>query len=427
MKDNIFVKFKSSLVFESFVAFFFQFSGMGILYLLIIFITKRIGVSEYGEFVIFLLVSKGLSILFTFGLDGFGVNRFIELSINNERSFLFAKKGVELILLIITITSGIVVILYYFNLTVKGIDFSTILYSILYAIPFSIIKFLIQFIRAKKKTGKYSFFEHFFIPFISILIIVFMHFFLGMSISIAEIQIILISVAFLELILVFRIFRKLDIFKEQNEMESVKVIVSNSLPFFVPAILIFASINLNSLFINFQLSKTEVAVYDIAFKITQLLGLPLMALNVVIAPKFSQLYISGKKNELFKLWSKTVVIGTCGFLPFFIIFMIYPELPIKLFINDTVIGEPVLKILLVGQLINVISGSVGMLLQMTSNEKIFLKITFISVVLNILLNITLIPKFGLIGSAYSNLLSFSLINILSIIFMIIINKKWQQS
>ena len=56
-----------------------------------------------------------------------------------------------------------------------------------------------------------------------------------------------------------------------------------------------------------------------------------------------------------------------------------------------------------------ISGPVGQILLMTNKEKKFRNIIFISLVVNVCLNIILIPLFGVVGAAYSTIISISIL------------------
>ena len=77
----------------------------------------------------------------------------------------------------------------------------------------------------------------------------------------------------------------------------------------------------------------------------------------------------------------------------------FPEWLLNLFgpgFDDATLS---LRILVAANWFNVGCGSVGLLLSMTGNHQIFMKILMSSVFLNIFLNITLIPFFGMTGAA----------------------------
>ena len=63
-----------------------------------------------------------------------------------------------------------------------------------------------------------------------------------------------------------------------------------------------------------------------------------------------------------------------------------------------------------------ITGAVGLILQMTGKQNIQMYISFLALIINIILNVVLIPIYGLSGAIFSTYLSLILLNItLSII------------
>jgi O-antigen/teichoic acid export membrane protein len=83
----------------------------------------------------------------------------------------------------------------------------------------------------------------------------------------------------------------------------------------------------------------------------------------------------------------------------------------------TIFGESfadakwVLRILIVGQLFNTVSGSTGHLLMMSANERAVRNATILSFVFGLLLSMSLIPVLGAIGAAIAVAGSMMLTNI----------------
>jgi O-antigen/teichoic acid export membrane protein len=75
-------------------------------------------------------------------------------------------------------------------------------------------------------------------------------------------------------------------------------------------------------------------------------------------------------------------------------------------------GYRALAILSFGQLMNAAFGSVGLILNMTGNEKSSLKGQALALLINFALNIVLIPKWGLEGAAAATCISLIIWNIL---------------
>jgi O-antigen/teichoic acid export membrane protein len=76
-----------------------------------------------------------------------------------------------------------------------------------------------------------------------------------------------------------------------------------------------------------------------------------------------------------------------------------------------------LLILVFSQLINTMSGSVGVILNMTGKEKVFRNILSIALVINITLNILLIPRFGIEGAAIASATSLVFWNLYSVYYV----------
>jgi len=73
-----------------------------------------------------------------------------------------------------------------------------------------------------------------------------------------------------------------------------------------------------------------------------------------------------------------------------------------------------LRILAVGEFVNVISGSVGYLLQMTGKEKIFRNNVIISSMILVVLGPFVIPFWGVTGAALLTALAVATQNLLSV-------------
>ena len=87
--------------------------------------------------------------------------------------------------------------------------------------------------------------------------------------------------------------------------------------------------------------------------------------------------------------------------PLFFIFVFFPDSAMSLFGEQFSKGGVVLAILAVGEFINVLTGSAGILLMMSGHEKAVRNNTFIAIILLAVLCLVLIPTIGLVGAAIS--------------------------
>jgi O-antigen/teichoic acid export membrane protein len=154
--------------------------------------------------------------------------------------------------------------------------------------------------------------------------------------------------------------------------------------------------------------STEVAVaeYRVAMQFSLIISFGLTAINQVLQPYLAQIS-SEKGSEKLQdtaAWS-SLVLFMIAVVPS-IILLIYGEVLIQASFGLEYTGAAVLlNILILGQLFNTGIGSVGMILNMYGYEAITMKILVISVVVNIILDVLLIPMFGSVGAAISALIT----------------------
>lgn len=144
---------------------------------------------------------------------------------------------------------------------------------------------------------------------------------------------------------------------------------------------------------------TAVAIFAIAFRTAMLTRFSLMAVNAIAAPKFAALHSSKEDKALASTSRRSTFLITFAATPMLVIFMVFPEWVMSLFGEEFVAGAQVLMILSAGQFFAVICGSVGYLLMMSGNEKLLRNNTLISGITCLILNLLLIPDYGVIGAA----------------------------
>jgi O-antigen/teichoic acid export membrane protein len=106
-------------------------------------------------------------------------------------------------------------------------------------------------------------------------------------------------------------------------------------------------------------------------------------------------------------------------VPLVTIFFIFPDFFLGLFGEEFETEDAIKAFIFLscGRLISSFSGSVGNILQMTGNQNIYALILFFGAILNIVLNLILIPKYGINGAAIASMSSLIVWN-LSMIFVV---------
>ena len=151
---------------------------------------------------------------------------------------------------------------------------------------------------------------------------------------------------------------------------------------------------------------TSVGIYRIAAQGGALVALTLAALNMALAPRIARLYNRKDNSELQRIITLGSRVALLGAVPIAAILIGFgsPILNI-VFGREYVDGAGALAILCIGQLVNVASGSVALILNMTGHEKDTARAIGIAASLNILLNLVLIPRFDIEGAAIATAVS----------------------
>ena len=170
----------------------------------------------------------------------------------------------------------------------------------------------------------------------------------------------------------------------------------------------------DTLMIGYYLDESEVGIYRLAFKVATLITFAQFAINSIAAPMFSSF---SAKNDLAGLRKMTRNIGYMNLIistPIFIAILIFPSFVLDFFGEEFTDGVAPLIILAIGQIINAICGPVMYLLNMTGKEKQARNIIIVASIINVALNLYLIPLYGLMGAAIATGVSTVVWNIMAV-------------
>jgi O-antigen/teichoic acid export membrane protein len=161
----------------------------------------------------------------------------------------------------------------------------------------------------------------------------------------------------------------------------------------------------------------DVGVYNVAVKVAAVTSITLIAINSIAAPKFAESYGKGDMEGL----KDTVVHSTrlifWTSLPILLVLVVFPSFVMGLFGAEFRMGAGALLLLVAGQFVNAISGSVGFVLNMTGRQKALQNIVLTAAAVNIGLNALLIPPYGINGAALASMISMALWNLASVAYI----------
>lgn len=143
----------------------------------------------------------------------------------------------------------------------------------------------------------------------------------------------------------------------------------------------------------------DAGIYIAASQVAGLSLLGLLGVNAIAAPMISELYAKGRTDE----FQRFLTLAAWGIflvtLPIAVGLIVMGTWLLGLFGHEFVVGYPALVTLVIGQAANALIGPVGFLALMTGNQREATWIFGTGAMLNVILNLILIPTFGLIGAA----------------------------
>ena len=164
-------------------------------------------------------------------------------------------------------------------------------------------------------------------------------------------------------------------------------------------------------------TDSNIGIYNVALKVAALTSFTLQAINSILAPKLARTFGSGEKE----VFARLIRFGTR--INFFITLVIVAVLIafrstiLGIFGEEFLVGGLILVILCIGQLVNSLSGSVGIILQMTGHQKVYQNIVLIALFLNLVLNFSLTPVYGGLGAALATVFSIASWNIMGAVYL----------
>ncbi len=190
-------------------------------------------------------------------------------------------------------------------------------------------------------------------------------------------------------------------------------ILRASYPMALSAISYFLMQSTDVLFISAYDTFESVAYYSIAVKLATVTALALISVNIVIAPKIASIYNDKNFSQLKLILKKATRINVVISLPIIVLLLLFSEYVLSTFGSNYILAKNALWVLLIAQFFNSITGPSALYLNMTGRQKKLNVILVISLLINVVLNIILVPDFGMLGAAISTTTSFVISKILA--------------
>ncbi len=174
--------------------------------------------------------------------------------------------------------------------------------------------------------------------------------------------------------------------------------------------------NIDKIIISAYLDLSSVGIYKVAQNYVRLISV-FVTPFIAFWPVISKLYNENKTDQIEVEMKKIVRIVTYLVIPMFFIFFILSDDLLRIFGEAYVTKEAKLALIILAFsfLIDAISGPIGSILTMTKYARYALYNNIISLLINVVLNLLLIERYGIVGVAIATGISIIANNLISII------------
>lgn len=169
--------------------------------------------------------------------------------------------------------------------------------------------------------------------------------------------------------------------------------------FFVMSLAQFMQQVVSVLIAGAMLSNADLGLFKSAERMALLISFILMVINAVFPPRFASLYHRGDIEGLSRLARQGAMLGALMAAPLLFMCLVFPAWVLGWFGPGFSEAAPLLRIIAIAQLVNVATGSVGVILNMTGHEKLMRDIALLCNGLGLVLFVFFISIWGALGAA----------------------------
>jgi O-antigen/teichoic acid export membrane protein len=211
-----------------------------------------------------------------------------------------------------------------------------------------------------------------------------------------------VALAIVSTSIVFRLFKKQNgdlIILNDTSSFSYSFIAHKSYPMAVSSLAIFLMMTFDIVFLKKFKGDETVAYYSIAMKILSILFMINNSVYISVSLKIAQLYTDNNIKELSKTLKQSTRMIVLLTVPVVLFICLFSENILYFFGENYTQSKQALLILMMGQLLASFFGVSAIYLNMTGRQSVFQIVLIFAVLLNLILNIVLIPMYSMTGAA----------------------------
>ncbi|MEC7863820.1 MAG: flippase [Bacteroidota bacterium] len=401
---------------------FFRIGGQLMGFLLSFVIAHYYGARGLGNYVLVLVILRIFTLISKLGLDTFSI-RFIA-SFANQGKWKSIQLFRSKILGLLTLTSIISsIIMYSFSGVIADlvpVDSEHIQMMSFFVLPMVFFMLHYESLRGLKRIAEFSFFYRMSQATFTIAsLFIISAFITSRNVPVYAYLTSLCIISLLSFIAYKYWFSKRATLTSSEVVENLTIInmLKISIPLMLAQSVQFIMAWTDQLMLGNMMDVESVAIYGVAFRFSMGVTVTLMAINSISSPKFAEKFANNDILGMGKIAMQSAKLIFWTTIPLATILLISPKFFMGLYGTKFLLGVEVLRWLIIGRVVNALSGSVGNLMQMSGQQKSFMHILVIGSIINVLLNYFLIPIYEIKGAAIASVVSLSFWN-LSMVFVV---------
>lgn len=384
---------------------------------------RTLGPENFGLYNLGLTVIAILMPFTSFGLNS-AIRQFIPHYLGTNRNDKI-KGGIYFLLKFSLITALLSSVLLFFFSPIIAVNIfhndnvENVIKLLCIAVPFSIFVYVGTNIAQAFKISKYQLYINTLVLKITSIIIFIIFLILGVKL-LGAIVAYIASIAIAAIVYVYLILKKFipSLHCDTQEKHVKMELFSIGWPLFFAGFSYLFIENTDRILIGIYMNASDVGIYSAVFSIASIALFVLPAFEYIFLPTIAEFY--GKKDftgikEMFFSVSKWVFIVT---VPIILYISLFSKNIISIIYGEEYIsGSTALIILLFGFAMNGLTGMTGDVLVGIRKTKLNLLAEIFGAVSIVILNIILIPKFGILGAAIGTSISITIRNLVSLGFV----------
>ena len=175
--------------------------------------------------------------------------------------------------------------------------------------------------------------------------------------------------------------------------------LASAFPMMIMGGLIIIMGRLGTIFLGANQNPEGAGIFSLIFRMTNLITLAQVAVGVVISPTLASLYASRDMERLQKVSTQSVRLVFFVSLPLAVGLFIFGYWLLLIYGEEFALGINALRLLIIGDMINIAMGTVGIILTMTGFERDAMKGFILGVIINLVCCFLFVPSMGVTGAA----------------------------